>query len=143
MMDVPNEEHQLNFNSINDAKQVLKDVEKRFGGNNIKTLLLQAQRCLIKPLKDFKNLNVLVETTTYKVLVSCDGLRGYDWSNQAEEDPNYVLMAFTSANEFVDEPVDKNNKAKPSKEEPKAVRKNDEVPIIEEWVSENKEEDVS
>ncbi|GJY85943.1 hypothetical protein Tco_0499969 [Tanacetum coccineum] len=29
-------------------------------------------------------------------LVSCDGLDGYDWSDQAEEGPNYVLMAFSS-----------------------------------------------
>nr|GEV05030.1 hypothetical protein [Tanacetum cinerariifolium] len=30
-------------------------------------------------------------------LVSCDGLGGYDWSDQAEEGPNYALMAFTSS----------------------------------------------
>ncbi|GKF07865.1 hypothetical protein Tco_0042089, partial [Tanacetum coccineum] len=30
-------------------------------------------------------------------LVSCDGLGGYDWSDQAEEGPtNYVLMAYSS-----------------------------------------------
>ncbi|GKE11517.1 hypothetical protein Tco_1415068, partial [Tanacetum coccineum] len=28
--------------------------------------------------------------------VSCDGLGGYDWSDQAEEGPNYALMAFLS-----------------------------------------------
>nr|GEW62584.1 hypothetical protein [Tanacetum cinerariifolium] len=28
--------------------------------------------------------------------VSCDGLGGYDWSDQAEEGLNYALMAFTS-----------------------------------------------
>ncbi|GKE64661.1 hypothetical protein Tco_1518822, partial [Tanacetum coccineum] len=28
-------------------------------------------------------------------LVSCDGLSGYDWSDQAEEGPNYALMAFS------------------------------------------------
>ncbi|GKE66753.1 hypothetical protein Tco_1520914, partial [Tanacetum coccineum] len=31
-------------------------------------------------------------------LVSCDGLGGYDWSDQAEEGPNYALMAFSSSN---------------------------------------------
>nr|GEU62217.1 reverse transcriptase domain-containing protein [Tanacetum cinerariifolium] len=40
--------------------------------------------------------NVPVETTTSKALVSCDGLGGYDWSDQAEEGPNYALMAYTS-----------------------------------------------
>ncbi|GKB16744.1 putative reverse transcriptase domain-containing protein [Tanacetum coccineum] len=29
--------------------------------------------------------------------VSCDGLGGYDWSDQAEEGPNYALMAFSSS----------------------------------------------
>ncbi|GJZ00215.1 hypothetical protein Tco_0517644 [Tanacetum coccineum] len=32
MMGIPNE-HQLKFNSIKDAKKLLEDVEKRFGGN--------------------------------------------------------------------------------------------------------------
>ncbi|GKD38187.1 hypothetical protein Tco_1258394 [Tanacetum coccineum] len=30
-------------------------------------------------------------------LVSCDGLGGYDWSDQAEEWPNYALMAYSSS----------------------------------------------
>nr|GEX74777.1 hypothetical protein [Tanacetum cinerariifolium] len=30
-------------------------------------------------------------------LVSCDGVGGYDWSDQAEEGPNYALMAFSSS----------------------------------------------
>nr|GEX14930.1 hypothetical protein [Tanacetum cinerariifolium] len=41
--------------------------------------------------------SVLVETSTSLALVSCDGLGGYDWSDQAEEGPNYVLMAFLSS----------------------------------------------
>nr|GEW42511.1 hypothetical protein [Tanacetum cinerariifolium] len=135
-----------------------------------------ARKCRALRNQDTKNQessrrSVPVETPASKALVSCDGLGGYDWSDQAEEGPNYALMAYTSTSyesynvvpppytrncmppkpdlsftgldEFVDEPVDKNSKAKPSKEEPKAVRKNDEVPIIEECVSENKEEDVS
>ncbi|GJT85317.1 hypothetical protein Tco_1067034 [Tanacetum coccineum] len=32
----------------------------------------------------------------FTLLVSCDGLGGYDWSDQAEEGPNYALMAFSS-----------------------------------------------
>ncbi|GJT13749.1 hypothetical protein Tco_0860791, partial [Tanacetum coccineum] len=31
-----------------------------------------------------------------KSLVSFDGLGGYEWSDQAEEGPNYALMAFSS-----------------------------------------------
>ncbi|GKG30447.1 ribonuclease H-like domain-containing protein, partial [Tanacetum coccineum] len=38
-----------------------------------------------------------VETSTSITLVSCDGLGGYDWSDQAEEGPNYALMAFLSS----------------------------------------------
>nr|GEV94022.1 hypothetical protein [Tanacetum cinerariifolium] len=46
--------------------------------------------------------NVLVETSTSNALVSqCDGVRSYDWSFQAEEEPtNYALMAFTSSSSF-------------------------------------------
>nr|GEY67136.1 hypothetical protein [Tanacetum cinerariifolium] len=40
--------------------------------------------------------SVPVETSTSKALVSCDGLGRYDWSDQAEEWPNYGLMAFLS-----------------------------------------------
>nr|GEV60836.1 hypothetical protein CTI12_AA531400 [Tanacetum cinerariifolium] len=43
--------------------------------------------------------------------------------------------------EFVNKLVVKNCKAKSSEEEPKVVRKNDDAIIIEEWVSNNKEED--
>nr|GEX02548.1 hypothetical protein [Tanacetum cinerariifolium] len=39
--------------------------------------------------------SVLMETPAFIALVSCDGLGGYDWSDQAEEGPNYALMAYT------------------------------------------------
>nr|GEY77579.1 hypothetical protein [Tanacetum cinerariifolium] len=39
---------------------------------------------------------VFVETPASIDLVSCDGLSGYDWSDKAEEGPNYPLMAYTS-----------------------------------------------
>nr|GEY88093.1 ribonuclease H-like domain-containing protein [Tanacetum cinerariifolium] len=41
--------------------------------------------------------SVPVETSTSIALVSCDGLGGYDWSDHAEEGPNYALMAFSSS----------------------------------------------
>ncbi|GJY41194.1 hypothetical protein Tco_0428464 [Tanacetum coccineum] len=41
--------------------------------------------------------SVPVETTTSNVLISCDGLGGYDWSDQAEEGPtNYALIPCSS-----------------------------------------------
>nr|GEY74363.1 hypothetical protein [Tanacetum cinerariifolium] len=41
--------------------------------------------------------SVPMETSTSIALVSCDGLGGYDWSDHAEEGPDYVLMAFSSS----------------------------------------------
>ncbi|GKF52301.1 hypothetical protein Tco_0148768 [Tanacetum coccineum] len=41
--------------------------------------------------------SVPLETTTSNALISCDGLSGYDWSDQAEEGPtNYALIAYSS-----------------------------------------------
>nr|GEU61863.1 reverse transcriptase domain-containing protein [Tanacetum cinerariifolium] len=118
-------------------------------------------------------------------LVSCDGLGGYDWSDQAEEGPNYALMAYTSTSsdssiidnckkglgyenynvvpapytgyfmpprpdlsfigldEFANKPVVENCDAKTSKTKPKDVRKNNDAPIIKEWVSDDEEEEVT
>ncbi|GJW89463.1 ribonuclease H-like domain-containing protein [Tanacetum coccineum] len=205
-----------------------------------------AKECRAPRNQDNKNeessrRSVPVETSTSTHMVSCDGLDGYDWSDQAEEGPSYALMAysssssdsenesvyveninglkwdiqvselrkklekiqkekdsiqfnvdkfenaskslnkliecqiidnckkglgyekynavpppytgnfmpptsdlsFTGLDEFVNKPVVENCKAMSSEEEPKVVRKNDEAPIIEEWVSDNEEEDVS
>ncbi|GKG29441.1 ribonuclease H-like domain-containing protein, partial [Tanacetum coccineum] len=46
--------------------------------------------------KESSRRSVPVETSTSIALVSYDGLGGYDWSDQAEEGPNYALMAFLS-----------------------------------------------
>ncbi|GKA82338.1 ribonuclease H-like domain-containing protein [Tanacetum coccineum] len=41
--------------------------------------------------------SVSVETTTSNALISCDGLGGYDWSNQEEEGPtNFAHIAYSS-----------------------------------------------
>ncbi|GKA12095.1 hypothetical protein Tco_0691641 [Tanacetum coccineum] len=45
--------------------------------------------------KESSKRSVPVETSTSTALVSCDGLGGYDWSDQADEWPNYALMAFS------------------------------------------------
>ncbi|GKA63501.1 ribonuclease H-like domain-containing protein [Tanacetum coccineum] len=47
--------------------------------------------------KESSRRSVPVETSTSTALVSCDGLGGYDWSDQAEEGPNYALMAYPSS----------------------------------------------
>ncbi|GKD27817.1 putative ribonuclease H-like domain-containing protein [Tanacetum coccineum] len=56
-----------------------------------------ARECRAPRNQDNKNKESLrrsvhVETSTFTALVSCDGLGGYDWSDQAEERPNYALM---------------------------------------------------
>nr|GEW83764.1 hypothetical protein [Tanacetum cinerariifolium] len=118
--------------------------------------------------KESSKRSVPVKTSNCTALV--DGVGGHDWSDQAEKGPNYALMTFSSLSSnsekselmvlgnfmpptpdlsftgldvFVNKPVVKNCKAKSSKEESKIVRKNDDTPIIEEWVSDNEEEDVS
>ncbi|GJS66394.1 hypothetical protein Tco_0680958 [Tanacetum coccineum] len=113
-----------------------------------------------------------------------NGLGGYDWSDQAEEDlimhshgfthlqvltqrksivdqlqerlkgynavpPPYTGnfmpptpdLSFTGLDEFVNKPVVENRKS--DEEVPKVVRKYDDAPCIEEWVSNDEEEDVS
>ncbi|GJY17256.1 putative ribonuclease H-like domain-containing protein [Tanacetum coccineum] len=45
--------------------------------------------------KESSRRSVRVETSTSIALVTCDGLGGYDWSDQAEEGPNYALMAYS------------------------------------------------
>ncbi|GJX03509.1 hypothetical protein Tco_0189425 [Tanacetum coccineum] len=47
--------------------------------------------------KESPRKSVSVETFTSTALVSCDGLGGYDWSDQAEEGPNYALMGYSSS----------------------------------------------
>nr|GEZ49716.1 hypothetical protein [Tanacetum cinerariifolium] len=47
--------------------------------------------------KESKRRTVPVEAPTLAALVSCDGLGGYDWSDQAEEGPtNFALIAYPS-----------------------------------------------
>ncbi|GJX12901.1 putative ribonuclease H-like domain-containing protein [Tanacetum coccineum] len=48
--------------------------------------------------KESSKRSVPMEISTSTTLVSCDGLGGYDWSDQAEEGPNYALIAFSSSN---------------------------------------------
>ncbi|GJT96186.1 ribonuclease H-like domain-containing protein [Tanacetum coccineum] len=52
--------------------------------------------------------SVPVETSTSKDLVSCDGLVGYDWSDQAEKGPNYALMAYSSSSSDLEVSNDSN-----------------------------------
>nr|GEV27268.1 proline-rich receptor-like protein kinase PERK9 [Tanacetum cinerariifolium] len=60
-----------------------------------------ARECIALRTQDTKQKEstrrtVPVKTTTFKALVSCDGLGEYDWSDQAEEGLHFVLMTYTS-----------------------------------------------
>ncbi|GJZ32479.1 putative ribonuclease H-like domain-containing protein [Tanacetum coccineum] len=58
--------------------------------------------------KESSRRSVHVETSTSTALVSCDGLGGYDWSDQVEEGPNYALMAYSSSSFDSEIPNDSN-----------------------------------
>ncbi|GJV53048.1 hypothetical protein Tco_1448789 [Tanacetum coccineum] len=90
--------------------------------------------------KESSRRSVHVQTSTSASLVSCDGLGGYDWSDQVEEGPNYSLMAYSSSSsdsevsndsnyEFVNKPVVEIRKS--DEEVSKVVRKSDDSLIIE------------
>nr|GEY27557.1 hypothetical protein [Tanacetum cinerariifolium] len=83
--------------------------------------------------KESSSMSVPIETSTSTALVSYDG-------NFMPPTPN---LSFTGLDEFVNKPVVENCKAKSSEEEPMVVKKNDDALIIKEWVSDNKEDDVS
>nr|GEU72215.1 hypothetical protein [Tanacetum cinerariifolium] len=57
--------------------------------------------------------------------------------------PPTLDLSYTGLDEFVNKLVVENCKAKSSEEKPKVVRKNDDAPVIEEWVSDNEKGDVS
>nr|GEV99488.1 hypothetical protein [Tanacetum cinerariifolium] len=218
MMGIFNE-HQLKFNSIKDAKQLLEAVEKRFGKNaatkNTQRNLLKQQyenfttssskmldqtfdriqklvsqlellgeklsqadvnQKLLRSLspewnthavvwRNKVNLDTMNMDDLYNLKVfdksnvecynchkrghfarECRALRNQDnkhkESSRRKEGPHYALMAFTSSSSDSKHVAEK-CEAKSSEEETKAVRKNDDAPIIEEWVSDNEEENVT
>ncbi|GKD34448.1 hypothetical protein Tco_1249957 [Tanacetum coccineum] len=93
-----------------------------------------------------KSLNKLIEC---QIVKNCK--KGLGYENYNVVPPPYTRnfmpptpdLSFTGLDEFVNEPVVENCKAMSSKEEPKVVRKYDDALSIEEWVSDDKEEDVS
>ncbi|GKD92558.1 hypothetical protein Tco_1372395 [Tanacetum coccineum] len=93
-----------------------------------------------------KNLNKLIEC---QIVDNCK--KGLGYENYNAIPPPYTGnfmpltpdLSFTCLDEFVNKPVVENCKAMSSEAEPKVVRKNDDAPCIEEWVSGDEEEDVS
>nr|GEY55537.1 ribonuclease H-like domain-containing protein [Tanacetum cinerariifolium] len=79
----------------------------------------------------------LVENSTSNALVSqCDGIRSYDWSYQAEEEPaNFALIAITSSSFSSDNKI---SPTKPAQDFSNTTRPM--APIIEDWVSDSEDE---
>ncbi|GKD11343.1 hypothetical protein Tco_1191028 [Tanacetum coccineum] len=76
------------------ARRFLKNTSRKLTANGNETI--GALRNQDNKNKGSSRRSMPVETSTSSDLVSCDGLGGYDWSDQAEEGPNYELMAFSS-----------------------------------------------
>ncbi|GJV03687.1 ribonuclease H-like domain-containing protein [Tanacetum coccineum] len=135
------------------ARRFLKNTGKKFSVNGTETIVVDkskvecynchkrghfAREC--RAPRNQENMNrentrrvVPVETTTFK----CMG-------NIMPPKPD---LSFTGLEEFTSEPivikhVAENSEAKASEAKPKAVRKNNGAPIIEDWVSDNEEDDV-
>nr|GEW21972.1 hypothetical protein [Tanacetum cinerariifolium] len=83
---LPNKD-QIKFHSYKDAKLLMEAIEKRAIKN-------QENRG-----KEYDRKTVPVENTTENALIAQDGIGGYDWSYQAEEEypTNYTLMVLTSS----------------------------------------------
>ncbi|GJZ20465.1 uncharacterized mitochondrial protein-like protein [Tanacetum coccineum] len=109
----------------------------------------RAQRNQENRNKENTRRDVPVEITTSNALISCDGLGGYDWSDQAEEGLGYNAvpppytgkfmppipdLSFSSLEEFMNEPivseptvkkpVVESSEAKASADKSKVVSKN-------------------
>ncbi|GKB36130.1 hypothetical protein Tco_0881072 [Tanacetum coccineum] len=93
-----------------------------------------------------KSLNKLIEC---QIVDNCK--KGLGYENYNAFLPPYIGnfmpptpdLSFAGLDEFFNEHVIENCKAMSSEEEPKIVKNNDVAPIIEEWVSDEEEEDVS
>nr|GEU47989.1 hypothetical protein [Tanacetum cinerariifolium] len=81
---------------------------------------------------------VPVETHASEALVSCDGLGGYDWSDQTEEEEFVNESIVTEP--IVEKPVVETSEAKGSVDKPKVVRKNSGSSLIEDWISDSEDE---
>ncbi|GJR42491.1 putative ribonuclease H-like domain-containing protein [Tanacetum coccineum] len=73
-------------------RRFLKNTRRKLTVNGNETISFDKSKN-----KESSRRSVPVETSTSTPLVSCDGLGGYDWSDQAEEGPNYALMAYSSS----------------------------------------------
>nr|GEZ12360.1 hypothetical protein [Tanacetum cinerariifolium] len=85
---------QVKFHSYQDAKFLMEAIEKRHFARECKAPKNQENRG-----REYGRQAVLVENPTENALIAQDGIGGYDWSYQDEEEhpTNFVLMALTSS----------------------------------------------
>ncbi|GJX61397.1 reverse transcriptase domain-containing protein [Tanacetum coccineum] len=88
-----------------------------------------------------KKLEIIVDN--YKKSLGYENYNAVPHSYIENFMPSTPDLSFTGLDKFVNEHVVEKCKAMSSEEEPKVVRKNDDAPIIEEWVSDDEKEDVS
>nr|GEV97279.1 hypothetical protein [Tanacetum cinerariifolium] len=140
------------------ARRFLKNTGRKFSLNGNKTIGFDkskvkcynchkrghfARKCRAPRSQDTKHKertkrNVPMETHASATLVSCDGLGGYDWSDQAKEEEfmNQPIVSETT----VKKPVVETSEAKATTDKYKDVRKNFGSSLIEDWISDNEDE---
>nr|GEU90306.1 ribonuclease H-like domain-containing protein [Tanacetum cinerariifolium] len=115
------------------ARRFLQKTGRNLGANGPTSMGFDIRSGATEPQRR----TVPVETSTSNALVSqCDGVRSYDWSYQAEEEPaNYALMDFSSSSSIFD------NELSPTKPAQDLSHTNiPTTPIIEDWVSDSEDE---
>nr|GEX35605.1 hypothetical protein [Tanacetum cinerariifolium] len=81
----------------NSTHLVNEDLEQTYP-DDLEEMDLKAPRGQDNKNRDVTRNTVIVETLNSSALVSCDGIGGYNWSDQAEEGPtNYALMAYSTS----------------------------------------------
>nr|GEX65764.1 hypothetical protein [Tanacetum cinerariifolium] len=134
-----------NINNLSDA--VIYDLKEMNLRWQIAMLTMRARRFLKKTGRKLTiNGNETISFDKSNIVDNCKKALGYK-SYNAVPPPytgNFIPpkpdLSYTSLDEFADKPVAKNTKS--SKEETKAVRKNSDASIIEEWVSDDEDENV-
>ncbi|GJU42937.1 hypothetical protein Tco_1200203 [Tanacetum coccineum] len=129
----------------NNLKHLLKKLNTAHGVSNASThqpkyssnLDMRSLNTII--LYEWKGMDLEMENGH----VDYEGKKGSDRSKDIKTTRNKERAQEECAYEFINEHVVENCKAMSSEEEPKVVRKYDDVPSIEEWVSDDEEEDVS
>ncbi|GKC41328.1 ribonuclease H-like domain-containing protein, partial [Tanacetum coccineum] len=82
------------------ARRFLKNTGRKLTVNSNKIISFDKSKN-----KKSSRRSVPVETSTSTALVSCNGLGGYDWSDQAKEWTNYALLAFSYDSEVSNDSI--------------------------------------